>query len=148
MTYNTDHLIALTTRLSNEKERHGHNPAMNTYIQGIEREIANEEKFLESKGVKTYASDDELTLDELFAELASLMIISIKFYPHTGRGDNLWREETAIINIDEISHVASSQTVNHGKYSTTGTVVTMKNGDKFCTPEKVQDLLKLFKEAE
>ena len=37
------------------------------------------------------SSDDELTLDELFAELASLMIISIKFYPHTGRGDNFWR---------------------------------------------------------
>lgn len=69
MTYNTDHLIALTTRLSNEKERHGHNPAMNTYLQGIEREIANEEKFLESKGVKTYSSDEEMTLDEIFAEL-------------------------------------------------------------------------------
>lgn len=69
MTYTTDHLIALTTRLSNETARHGGNPAMSVYLDGIRKEIAQEEKFLEKRGVKTYGGDEEMTMDELMAEL-------------------------------------------------------------------------------
>ena len=69
MTYTTDHLIALTTRLSNETTRHGNNPTMSVYLDGIRKEIAQEEKFLESKGVKTYSCDEDMTIDELMAEL-------------------------------------------------------------------------------
>lgn len=69
MTYNTQHLVALMTRLSNETARHGSNPAMALYLDGIRREIKQEEAFLEARGVNTYASDFEMTEEEIMAEL-------------------------------------------------------------------------------
>jgi len=70
MTYNTDHLAALHTRLANETARHGNNPNMAVYLNGIRREIKGEEEFLAKHGVETYAADDcDMTLDEIFAEL-------------------------------------------------------------------------------
>ena len=69
MTYNTNHLIALTSRLSNETKRHGNNPAMSVYLEGIKKEIAQEEAFLESKGVKTYGGECDMSVDELMEEL-------------------------------------------------------------------------------
>ena len=69
----TSHLIALMNRLSNETARHGNNPAMAHYLESIRKEIKDEEAFLEARGVKTYASDDETpeSLDDLLAELAA-----------------------------------------------------------------------------
>lgn len=70
MTYTTSHLIAIMTRLSNETARHGDNPKMSYYLDGIKKEIAAEEKFLASHGVNTYSTPDvEMTDEELFAEL-------------------------------------------------------------------------------
>ena len=70
MTYTTDHLVSLMTRLSNETARHGNNPKMAYYLEGIRREIKGEEEFLKSNGVEVYSAPDaEVTDDELFAEL-------------------------------------------------------------------------------
>ena len=69
MTYNTNHLAALMTRHANETARHGDNPKMKTYLESIDREIQAEENFLKSKGVETYASSEEMTIEEILAEL-------------------------------------------------------------------------------
>lgn len=69
MQYNTDHLAALMTRLSNETLRHGNNPAMSVYLDGIRKEIKSEEEFLAKHGVETYASDEDMTMEDIFAEL-------------------------------------------------------------------------------
>lgn len=70
MTYTTEHLVSLMTRLSNETERHGNNPKMSSYLESIRREIKGEEDFLKSKGVEVYSvSDVKMTDDELLAEL-------------------------------------------------------------------------------
>lgn len=69
MTYNTNHLVALMTRLANETERHGSNPDMQVYLEGIRREIKGEEDFLAQHGVNTYASCDDMSMDEIMAEL-------------------------------------------------------------------------------
>lgn len=70
MAYNTDHLAALTTRLANETARHGNNPSMKVYLEGIKKEIANEEAFLESHGVETYSSKGaDMSVDEILSEL-------------------------------------------------------------------------------
>ena len=69
MTYNTNHLAALMTRRANETARHGDNPKMKTYLESIDREIQAEENFLKSKGVETYASSEEMTIEEILAEL-------------------------------------------------------------------------------
>ena len=71
MTYNTNHLAALNTRLTNETARHENNPNMAIYLDGIRREIKGEEEFLAKHGVETYASDgdDNMTIDDILAEL-------------------------------------------------------------------------------
>jgi len=71
MAYNTNHLAALMARLSNETARHGDNPNMQVYLEGIRREIKSEEEFLAKHGVTTYASDDDdsMTIDDILAEL-------------------------------------------------------------------------------
>lgn len=69
MSYNTNHLAALMTRFSNETARHGNNPAMSVYLDGIRKEIKSEEEFLAKHGVKTYASDEIMTMEDIFAEL-------------------------------------------------------------------------------
>lgn len=68
MTYTTSHLVALMTRLSNETARHGNNPDMQVYLEGIRKEIADEENFLEARGVNVYRGE-EMTDDEILAEL-------------------------------------------------------------------------------
>lgn len=68
MTYTTDHLAALMTRLANETARHGDNPNMSYYLESIRREIKGEEEFLAKHGVETYAGEP-MTDDEIFAEL-------------------------------------------------------------------------------
>lgn len=68
MTYTTNHLAALMTRLANETARHGNNPKMAAYLDSIRSEIKGEEDFLAKHGVETYAGE-EMTDDELFAEL-------------------------------------------------------------------------------
>lgn len=68
MAYNTDHLVALMTRLSNETARHGKNHAMQVYLQGIRREIKQEEEFLERRGVNIYRVE-EISDDDLMAAL-------------------------------------------------------------------------------
>lgn len=66
----TTHLVALMTRLANETERHGSNPDMQVYLEGIRREIKGEEEFLEKRGVRTYSDHNcEMTDEELFSEL-------------------------------------------------------------------------------
>ncbi len=71
MSYNTNHLAALNTRLANETARHENNPNMAVYLDGIRREIKGEEEFLAKNGVETYASDDDdsMTIDDILAEL-------------------------------------------------------------------------------
>ena len=71
MSYNTNHLAALHTRLASETARHGSNPDMAVYLDGIRREIKGEEEFLAKHGVETYASDDDdsMTIDDILAEL-------------------------------------------------------------------------------
>ena len=70
MTYTTSHLVALMTRLANETERHGNNPNMQVYLNGIRKEIADEERFLEARGVSVYRGDDcDISDDDLLAEL-------------------------------------------------------------------------------
>jgi hypothetical protein len=71
MNYTTDHLAALMTRLANETARHGHNPNMQVYLEGIRREIKGEEEFLEKHGVETYAYKygDDMSIDDILAEL-------------------------------------------------------------------------------
>ena len=66
---NTSHLAALTTRLANETARHGNNPKMAAYLDGIRREIKGEEAFLAARGINTYANDSKMSDDELLAEL-------------------------------------------------------------------------------
>jgi len=74
-TYTTEHLVALNTRLSNEKEylalaKTTQEVELRTvWIKQIEKEIEHEVKFLESKGVNLYTSDTDMTDDELMAEL-------------------------------------------------------------------------------
>lgn len=68
MTYSTDHLAALMSRLSNETARHGDNPNMAGYLDSIRREIRCEEEFLSKHGVETY-SGEPMTDDEIFSEL-------------------------------------------------------------------------------
>lgn len=73
MTYNTDHLAALQTRLSHELERHGDNPNAQVYLAGIRKEIAQEEKFLADRGINTYNADDcDLSDDDLYKELTGM----------------------------------------------------------------------------
>ena len=69
MTHTTDHLVALMTRLSNETARHGDNPFMYVYLNGIRKEIEAEERFLEKHGVNTYKNEKPMGDEELFAEL-------------------------------------------------------------------------------
>jgi len=69
MTYTTSHLAALTTRLANETARHGDNPNMAGYLESIRREIKSEEAFLSSHGVNTYAAGDDMSDDDILAEL-------------------------------------------------------------------------------
>lgn len=70
MTYNTNHLVSLMTRLSNEEARHGDNPKMETYLESIRREIKGEEAFLAQHGVETYsACDIGMTMDDIMLEL-------------------------------------------------------------------------------
>lgn len=70
MAYTTSHLVALMTRLANETVRHGDNPDMQVYLNGIRKEIEDEENFLEARGVSVYRGDDcDMSDDELFAEL-------------------------------------------------------------------------------
>lgn len=59
----TSHLVALMTRLSNEKAR-AVSELRNVWIMQIEKEIALEEKKLGYD-----VSDCEMTVDELFEEL-------------------------------------------------------------------------------
>lgn len=72
MEYNTNHLAALHTRLINETARHGDNPNMQVYLEGIRREINGEEEFLAKHGVETYSwdyADGDMSLDDILAEL-------------------------------------------------------------------------------
>lgn len=64
------HLVALRTRLSHERNRFAVDGAeiRKVWIAQIEREIANEEKFL---GIEPSAELLQMTDDELLAELES-----------------------------------------------------------------------------
>lgn len=65
---NTEHLVALQSRLANERERFAQDssPLREVWIAQIEREIANEKKFL---GIEEDLP--EMSDDEILAALAS-----------------------------------------------------------------------------
>lgn len=73
----TSHLEALQFRLSNEKSRLNNAKNKNektfreTLVAQIEKEIQGEIKFLESKGIKVDMSVEQMSDDELMAELLS-----------------------------------------------------------------------------
>lgn len=73
----TSHLEALQFRLSNEKSRLNNAKNKNektfreTLVTQIEKEIQGELKFLESKGIKVDTSVEQMSDDELMAELLS-----------------------------------------------------------------------------
>lgn len=66
----TSHLVALRTRLSHERNRFAVDGSelRKVWIAQIEREIANEERFL---GIEPAAALQQMTDDELLAELES-----------------------------------------------------------------------------
>lgn len=71
----TSHLEALQFRLSNEKSRLNNAKNKNertfreTLVAQIEKEIHGELKFLKSKSIKVDTSIDQMSDDELMAEL-------------------------------------------------------------------------------
>lgn len=74
--YNTEHYTALMTRLSNEKDYlkravgEESIAIRKAWIEQIEREIAAEILFLESKGISVYTSSyHNLSDDDLLKEL-------------------------------------------------------------------------------
>lgn len=76
--YDTTHYTALMTRLSNEKAylaeatKQSEIELRTVWIAQIEKEIAQEELFLKSKGIETYSvtsEADNMSEDDLLAEL-------------------------------------------------------------------------------
>lgn len=76
--YDTTHYVALMTRLSNEKgylaaaTNQSEIELRTVWIAQIEKEIAQEEMFLKSKGINVYAVSSEvnsMSEDDLLAEL-------------------------------------------------------------------------------
>lgn len=76
--YDTTHYVALMTRLSNEKgylaaaTKQSEIELRTVWIAQIEKEIAQEELFLKSKGVNVYTVSsevDKMSEDDLLAEL-------------------------------------------------------------------------------
>lgn len=78
MTYTTEHYTALMNRLSNEKgylaaaTKQSEIELRTVWIAQIEKEIAQEEMFLKSKGVNVYTVSsevDSMSEDDLLTEL-------------------------------------------------------------------------------
>lgn len=73
--YDTQHLVALQNNLSNEKERLANAKTQKeidlrkVFVSQLEKEIAAEIKFLESKGVNLYTNTDDLSDDDIMKEL-------------------------------------------------------------------------------
>jgi hypothetical protein len=73
--YETAHYAALMTRLSNEKiylaaaTKESEIELRSVWIKQIEKEIADELLFLESKGVKIYSTETEMSDDDILNEL-------------------------------------------------------------------------------
>lgn len=74
--YDTTHYAALMTRLSNEKARLDETvekqarDLRNFWIKQIEKEIEQEVKFLKSKGIEVYHSEEStMSDDDLLNEL-------------------------------------------------------------------------------
>jgi len=79
MDYTTEHYVALMTRLSNEKAylaaatKQSEIELRTVWIAQIEKEIAQEELFLKSKGISVFQTSsseiDSMSEDDLLAEL-------------------------------------------------------------------------------
>lgn len=74
--YDTEHYVALMTRLSHEKQylsqatKQSEIELRSVWIKQIEKEIEQEAAFLKSKGVDLYSThDNNLSDDDLLAEL-------------------------------------------------------------------------------
>lgn len=73
--YDTQHLVALQANLSSEKGRLANAKTQKeieirkVFVSQLEKEIASEIAFLESKGVNLYASTDDLSDDDILNEL-------------------------------------------------------------------------------